>query len=106
MARFFETRPKPMNKAEFVNAVADATQEPRARAAELVDAVFDCITVALKKGDDVRLPAFGVFAVANSAARTARNPKTGEEIAVPAGRKAKFRPGKALKEALDHGPGR
>ncbi|MBL8550462.1 MAG: HU family DNA-binding protein [Hyphomonadaceae bacterium] len=101
MARFFVERGIPVNKAEFVNAVADATNEPRARAAELVDAVFDCITVALKKGDDVRLPAFGVFVVANAAARTARNPKTGEEINVPASRKAKFRPGKALKEALD-----
>jgi DNA-binding protein HU-beta len=90
-----------MNKAEFVNAVADAVNEPRARAEELVDAVFDCLTNALKAGDDVRMPGFGVFVVADAAARTARNPKTGEEIAVPASRKAKFRPGKALKEALE-----
>jgi DNA-binding protein HU-beta len=95
-----------VNKAELVNAVADAVNEPRARAEELVDAVFDCITKSLKAGDDVRLPGFGVFAVANAAARTARNPKTGEEIAVPASRKAKFRPGKALKDAIDTSPRR
>jgi DNA-binding protein HU-beta len=100
MARFFAKRGSPVNKAELINAVADKTNEPRARATEIVDAVFDCITDALKAGDDVRLPAFGVFAVADAAARTARNPKTGEEIAVPASRKAKFRPGKPLKDAL------
>lgn len=90
-----------VNKAELVNAFADATGENKARAAELVDAVFDCITNALKSGDDVRLPAFGVFVVADTAARTARNPQTGAEVAIPAGRRPKFRPGKALKEAID-----
>lgn len=90
-----------MNKAELVADVAERMGESRTRAGEAVDAVFDAITQALVKGDDVRLPAFGVFAVKDSPARTGRNPQTGEEVAVPASRKAKFRPGKALKEVLD-----
>ncbi len=89
-----------MNKAELVNAFAEATAENKARASELVDKLFDCITDALKRGDDVRLPSFGVFAVSATTARTARNPQTGAEVMIPAGRRAKFRPGKALKEAL------
>ncbi|MGE0829776.1 MAG: HU family DNA-binding protein [Hyphomonadaceae bacterium] len=89
-----------MNKAEFVNAVADATGENKARAGEIVDAVFDTLTTVLKKGDDVRLPAFGVFAVSDTPARVGRNPQTKEEVQIPAGKRAKFRPGKALKEAL------
>lgn len=89
-----------MNKAELVNAVADKLNEPRARAGEAVDAVFDAITHALKSGDDVRLPAFGVFDVKDTAERKARNPQTGVEVVVPAGKKARFKPGKALKEAL------
>ena len=71
------------------------------RAEELVNAVFDALTAALKRGDDVRLPAFGVFDVKETAARTARNPQTGEEVQVPAGKKARFKPAKALKDALN-----
>lgn len=89
-----------MNKAEFVNAVADKTGENKAKAAELVDAVFETLTDVLRKGDDVRLPSFGVFAVASTPARVGRNPQTKEEVQIPAGKRAKFRPGKALKEAL------
>jgi len=89
-----------VNKAEFVNAVAEATGENKAKAAELVDAVFEVLTDVLKRGDDVRLPAFGVFAVSDTPARVGRNPQTKEEVQIPAGKRAKFRPGKALKEAL------
>jgi DNA-binding protein HU-beta len=90
-----------MNKAELVAAVADKTGEPKTKVAEAVDAVFDVITDALKAGDDVRVPSFGVFAVAKTAARKARNPQTNQEVTVPAGVKARFRPGKALKDALE-----
>jgi DNA-binding protein HU-beta len=98
-----------MNKAELVADVAERMGESRTKAGEAIDAVFDAITQALKRGDDVRLPTFGVFAVRESAARTGRNPQTGEEVAVPASKKPKFRPGKALKDAIDYaktGPGR
>jgi DNA-binding protein HU-beta len=92
-----------VNKTELVNAFADATGENKSRAADLVDKLFDCITDALKKGDDVRLPAFGVFAVADAPARVGRRPGTSEEMHIPATRRAKFRPGKALKEAVASG---
>lgn len=90
-----------MNKAELVAAVAEKTGEPKTKVSDTVDAVFDVITETLKQGGDVRVPAFGVFAVAKTAARKARNPKTNTEVEVPAGIKARFRPGKALKDALE-----
>lgn len=90
-----------MNKAELVADIAERMGEPKMKAEEAVNAVFDAITAALKNGDEVRLPAFGVFVVSESAARKARNPQTGEEVLVPAGKRARFRPGKALKEALN-----
>ena len=89
-----------MNKAELVADVAERMSDSKMKAEEAVNAVFDALTSALKKGEDVRLPAFGVFDVKDTAARTARNPQTGEEVAVPAGRKVRFKPGKALKDAL------
>lgn len=92
-----------MNKAELVADVAERMSDSKIKAGEAVDAVFEAITQALKNGDEVRLPAFGVFAVSQTAARTARNPQTGEEVAVPAGVRARFRPGKALKEELGGG---
>jgi DNA-binding protein HU-beta len=90
-----------MNKAELVNDVAERMGESKMKAEEAVNAVFEALTHALKRGDEVRLPAFGVFVVSETAARTARNPQTGEQVAVPAGKRARFRPGKALKEALN-----
>jgi DNA-binding protein HU-beta len=89
-----------MNKAELVADVAERMADSKMKAEEAVNAVFDAITHALKRGDEVRLPAFGVFVVSETAARTARNPQTGEQVPVPAGKRARFRPGKALKEAL------
>ncbi len=89
-----------MNKAELINDVAERMGDSKAKAGEALDAVFDAITAALKNGDEVRLPSFGVFAVAETASRTGRNPQTGEEMVVPAGKRARFRPGKALKDAI------
>ena len=89
-----------MNKAELIADVADRMRDSKTKAGEAVDAVFEAITAALQKGDEVRLPAFGVFVAKHSEARTGRNPQTGEEVKVPASIRAKFRPGKALKEAL------
>ncbi|MGD9814057.1 MAG: HU family DNA-binding protein [Hyphomonadaceae bacterium] len=90
-----------MNKAELVADVAERMSEPKLKAEDAVNAVFEAITAALKRGDEVRLPAFGVFAVTRTKERKARNPQTNEEVVVPAGNRPKFRPGKALKEALN-----
>lgn len=89
-----------MNKAELVGDVAERMGESKLKAEEAVNAVFEAISKALQRGEEVRLPAFGVFVVSETKERTARNPQTGEEVTVPAGKRAKFRPGKALKEAL------
>ena len=94
-----------MNKAELIAAVADKTGESKARAGELVDAVFDVITNTLTKGDEIKLPSFGSFQVVSTAARVARNPQTNQEVKVPAGRRARFKPGKALKDALEAAKG-
>jgi len=90
-----------MNKAELVNDVAERMSDSKMKAEEAVNAVFDAISNALKRGDEVRLPAFGVFVVSQTSERKARNPQTGEEVTVPAGKRARFRPGKALKELLN-----
>jgi DNA-binding protein HU-beta len=93
-----------VNKSDVINAVADRLYESKARVSETVDAVFDVMSGALASGDDVRLPNFGVFDVKHMGERTARNPRTREEVKIPAGKKARFKPGKALKEALDGAP--
>ena len=66
-----------------------------------MDAVFTAITAALAQGDGLSFTGFGSFAVSERAAREAKNPRTGEEIAVPAGKAVKFKPGKALKDAVN-----
>ena len=69
-------------------------------AEEVVDFVFDTIASSLKKGEEVAIAGFGAFAVKRSAARTARNPRTGEVVQVAAANKPKFRAAKALKELV------
>jgi DNA-binding protein HU-beta len=90
-----------MNKAELVADVAERLGDSKQKGEEAVNAVFDAITAALKRGDDVRLPSFGVFAVSETAARMGRNPQTKEPVPIPAGKRPRFRAGKALKEALN-----
>ena len=90
-----------MNKNDLVGVVADKANVTKAQAGEAVDAVFDAITAALKKGDDVRLVGFGTFNVSKRKASTGRNPATGAEIKIPASNQAKFKPGKGLKDAIN-----
>lgn len=90
-----------MNKSDLVDAVAADTGLTKADATKAVDALFDAITGALKSGDEVRLVGFGTFAVSERAARTGKNPRTGEEIKIEASKQPKFKPGKGLKDALN-----
>ncbi len=90
-----------MNKAEFVDAVADAAELSKLEAARAVDAMLGAITKALKKGDTVTLVGFGTFQVRERGARTGRNPRTGDAIKIEAAKVPKFRAGKALKDALN-----
>ncbi|GAB3450298.1 HU family DNA-binding protein [Insolitispirillum peregrinum] len=89
-----------MNKSDLVDAVAVESGLTKADAAKAVDALFDAITGALKQGEEVRLVGFGTFAVSERAARTGKNPRTGEEITIEASKQPKFKPGKGLKDAL------
>ena len=91
-----------MNKNELIASVADQCSMTKAQANEAVDAVLNTVTSALSSGDEVRILGFGNFSVANRKATTARNPRTGETVAVPASKAPKFKAGKALKEAVNH----
>ena len=89
-----------MNKADLIENVAKAADLSKANASIAVNAVFDAISASLKKGKSVSLVGFGTFSVSNRKARNARNPRTGETIKIKATRAAKFKAGKALKEAV------
>ena len=90
-----------MTKTDLIAQVAEKTSLTRKESAAAVDAVFGAITTALAQGDGLSLTGFGAFAVSQRAAREAKNPRTGEKIAVPAAKAVKFKPGKALKDAVN-----
>ena len=90
-----------MNKNDLVSSVAEASGLTKADAGRAVDGVFDTIASALSSGDDVRIVGFGSFSVANRAARTGRNPRTGEEIQIPASKQPKFKAGAPLKASVN-----
>lgn len=91
-----------MNKNDLIAAVADNTGLSKADATKAVDGILESVTGALKSGGEVRLVGFGTFSVANRAASTGRNPRTGESIQIPASKQPKFKAGKALKDAVNH----
>jgi DNA-binding protein HU-beta len=90
-----------VNKNDLVTVVASAAGLSKADAAKAVDGVFDAISDALKKGDEVRLVGFGTFAVAERAMSEGRNPRTGEKISIPASKQPKFKAGTGLKDAVN-----
>ena len=85
---------------DLIAAVAEETELSRAKAAEVVDAVFGAIEKALKNQEEVRLVGFGTFATAERKAGTGRNPRTGEEMEIPASTTVRFKAGKGLKDAV------
>lgn len=89
-----------MNKADIIDKVHAEMGSTKADAERVVDLVFDSITDALKDGTQVSVAGFGIFEAKMRDARTARNPRTGEEVPVPAMRVPKFRAAKALKDAV------
>ena len=89
-----------MNKANLVEKVHGVLGGTKADAERAVDTVFSTITDSLKGGDEVSVAGFGIFSAKMRAARTARNPRTGESIQVPAMKTPKFRAAKALKDAV------
>jgi len=89
-----------MNKAGIVDKVHETLGGTKADAERAVDTVVNSIVNSLKSGEEVSIAGLGIFEAKMRAARTARNPRTGESIQVPAMRVPKFRAAKALKEAV------
>ena len=90
-----------MNKAELIAAIAAQTNETKKSAEATVNAFIDVVTEALVKGDKVQLVGFGSFEVRKRAARKGRNPKTKEDIKIPASKAPVFKAGKALKDLVN-----
>jgi len=90
-----------MNKAELIDAVASRADLTKTDAAEAVDATFEAITNALAQRDTVSLIGFGTFSTSDRAARTGRNPRTGETINIAATCVPKFKAGKGLRDAVN-----
>ena len=90
-----------MNKSELVQKVAEAVDIPKASAAKAVDAVIESIKNTLAEGEAVTLVGFGTFTVRERAARVGRNPRTGDPIDIKAAKVPVFKPGKALKDAVN-----
>lgn len=90
-----------MNKMELVSAMADKTGLAKKDAEAALKAFTDVVAEELKKGEKIQLVGFGTFEVSERAARTGRNPQTGEEMTIPASKAPKFKAGKALKDSIN-----
>ena len=90
-----------MNKADLVEAIANATDLSKSKTDEVVGAMVATIIKAVAKGDSVQLVGFGTFGSGKRVARTGRNPRTGESIKIAAAKTVKFTAGKAFKEAVN-----
>lgn len=90
-----------MNKAELIDAIAAHADLTKRDAGGAVDAFCEAIADALSRGEDVTLVGFGSFSVKEREARTGRNPATGATIDIPASKTVGFKPGKALKDAVN-----
>ena len=90
-----------MTKADLIEGLANKLGLNKGEAEKAVNIMLDDIINALKQGERVNISGFGTFAVSTRAARTGRNPKTGESIEIAASRSAKFKPGKQLKDSLN-----
>ena len=90
-----------MNKAEFISAIAEAAGSSKSDAPAHVEAMINVVTNTLKGADQVTLVGFGTFLAKKRAARTGRNPRTGESIQIKASTVPAFKAGKAFKDALN-----
>ncbi|MBA2777510.1 HU family DNA-binding protein [Billgrantia kenyensis] len=90
-----------MNKSELIEAIAASADIPKAAASRALDAMVDTVTDSLKQGDTVSLVGFGTFSVKERAARTGRNPQTGQPIEISAAKVPTFKAGKALKDSVN-----
>ncbi len=89
-----------MNKMELISAIAEKAELSKKDAEKALTAVVESISEALQTGDKVQLIGFGSFEIKNREARIGRNPKTKEEIRIPASKTPVFKAGKALKDKV------
>ncbi|MEA2433316.1 MAG: DNA-binding protein HU-beta [Actinomycetota bacterium] len=92
-----------MNKKQLVDSVADTTGETKRVVGEVLDAILDTVEKQVKSGERVQIPGFGTFERRARAARTARNPRTGEEIKIKATKVPAFKAGAGFKESVAKG---
>ena len=90
-----------MTKSELIDAIAEKAGLSKADASKALSATLESVTDALKAGEKVALIGFGTFSVSLRAARTGKSPQTGEAIAIPASKAAKFKAGQKLKDAVN-----
>ena len=90
-----------MTKSELVSRVAESTGMTKTAVEKAYNAIFEAMAADLADGGQVAVPGFGTFEVKEQAARTGRNPRTGEEILIAASKRVAFKMGKALKEAVN-----
>ena len=90
-----------MNKSELITAISEHANLSKADAGRGLDALIKTIETTLKTGDSITLVGFGSFDVKDRAERTGRNPQTGQEITIAAAKTPSFKPGKALKDAVN-----
>ena len=89
-----------MNKSELIEVIASKADISKAAASRSLEALIGAVRTSLKKGDSVTITGFGTFTATKRAARTGRNPRTGAAIKIKAAKVPKFKPGKALRDAL------
>ena len=90
-----------MNKQELISSVSETTGLSRSDASKAVEGVFDSISAALKRGDEVRLVGFGTFSCSKRKASTGRNPRTGEPMQTKESTQPKFKGGRGLKDSAN-----
>jgi DNA-binding protein HU-beta len=97
-----ERRQKAVIKLDIINRVAEKTGVPKMKAEQAVDALFHSMKEALTRGERIELRGFGVFVVKPRKRGVGRNPRTGEEVAIPSGKTIRFKPGKDLQVSDEH----
>lgn len=90
-----------MKKTDLIDAMAEAADISKAAAGRALDGMIEAITTAMKNGEPISIMGFGTFMVRERAARTGRNPKTGDALEIAASRTPAFKAGKALKDAVN-----
>ncbi|MFM2478444.1 HU family DNA-binding protein [Celerinatantimonas sp. MCCC 1A17872] len=90
-----------MNKAQLVDKIASGADMSKAAAGRVLDSMLEVISESLKEGDSISIIGFGTFQTRERAARSGRNPQTGQEIEIPAARVPAFKAGKLLKDSVN-----